>query len=403
MSVWRTYRTEFARRNSDMSLLRRTWNSAVARRELRRVRHATFEQLSSAGYDVRAFDDGAAPIDPRQVARGNLPDNWKYPQPVITPKVAHLRDAVLFGDGTALLPDGFFCYSDIQNIDQNWRRLHRRMMLRIVDPVTDDALIRRPNLQSAVRIPGRCFSARNGGFVGSNFGHFVHCRLSRIYYEDLGAIVPGRDKVIAPPLLSPMKNALFRMVFEGYEIVKVPPAVPLKVEELLLPANLCKAQSFNPAAIASLARRMRRLMAPYAGKDRRRVCVSRRDGNPRWGRNFANSEEYETRMRELGYDVVLATALEPEKQFELWANTTDIVGIHGAGMMNMIMMPWGGNYTEIAGASGSNGRSACPNSTIRCALAAGHRVCGLSTAVDPQGRKMIDISQLEAALSCATP
>ena len=107
-------------------------------------------------------------------------------------------------------------------------------------------------------------------------------------------------------------------------------------------------------------------------------------------------------MRKLGYDVVEVSTLEPEDQFVLWANATSIVGINSAGMMNMIMMPSGGNYIEIAGDSWPDLRSPCPNSTIRCAMAVGHKICGISSGHDLQGRPAIDIDRLEAELSCMT-
>ena len=406
MSIWQTYNAQFAQRNSDMPLLRRLlMMHVVARHELLRVSHSTFEQLSSAGYDVQTYDDGALPFDPKEKIHGALPKNWKIPQPTLIPKIAKLRETLLFMDGSALLPDGRYCYSDTHCINNRWRELQPETykMLRIVDPVTDDALIRRLHLPSPVMIPGRCFSTRHGNEIG-NFGHFVHDVLSRIYYEDLGAIVPGRDKVIAPPLRRPMEKKLFRMVFDGYEIVNVADNVPLKVDELLLPANLCNMQCFNTQAIAALAGRVRSLMVSYADKDKYKVCVSRSDGQRKnLGRSFANFEDYETRMRKLGYASVAVSKLDPEDQFALWSNTTDIVGIHGAGMMNMIMMPSEGNYTEIAGASGPNHRrTPCPNTTIRCAVAAGHQVCGINSVVDEQGRPMIDIAQLESVLSYAS-
>ena len=102
-------------------------------------------------------------------------------------------------------------------------------------------------------------------------------------------------------------------------------------------------------------------------------------------------------MRELGFDIVKVSALDPEAQFDLWANTSDIVGVHGAGMMNMIMMPPGSNYTEIAGMSGEN-RGRCPNWVIRCALASGHRVRGIAGTLDREDRPTIDIERLEGIL-----
>lgn len=387
-----------------MPRLRRAMMNAVARLKFRHVRHATFEQLSSAGYDIRTFDDGAAPIEPEKYARQDMPEQWNFAQPAITPKIAALRDAVLFMDGSALLPDGRFCWFDTHFVGEKWRAPRKTdaeptTTLLYADRETDSALIRRH--KGCIDVPGRCFSLRAKYWEG--FGHFILDVLSRIYYEELGALVPGRDKVIAPPMPWPMQKALFRKVFESYEIVQVPPHAALRVEELMFPANLCRRERFNPAAIAALAKRMRRIAAPYAEKEKNKVSVSPKGAPPgrrmRHKRNFANVEDYETRMRKLGYRVVnaseLASELDPEEQFALWASTTDIVGIHNSGMMNMMMMPSGGNYTEITGTH--HGRI-MTNTMIRSSMAAGHKVAVLVCAPDAQGRQEIDLDRLEALL-----
>lgn len=394
-SVYRVYRMKPEIGYSDMPLLRRLRTSLVARRKLRHVRHVTFDQLSSAGYDVQTIDDGAVSLEPEKIARRDLPESWKIPQPVITPKIATLRDATLFGDGSALLADErHLCYFDTAYTwGTNWgrpRAIDARTHIFFHERATDSALIRRHT--RCIGVPGRCFSARL--FHRRNFCLFVNCVLTRIYYEDLGAIIPGRDKIIAPPFFFPMEETLFRKIFEGYEIVQVPPFAALRVEELLLPANLVKTSSFNPAAIASLAKRLGRIMAPHAANEKHKVCVSRKDSarNNIYGRNFANEEAYEALMRKLNYRILNISEIDSAAQFALWANTTDIVGVHGAGMINMIMMPTGGNYTEIAGATN------CKNSISRLAMATGHLVCGLITALDTEGHPVIDLDRLAAQL-----
>lgn len=360
------------------------------------VHHISFNDLITAGYEIRTYPDDAAAIEFDEVAMEDLPKNWKRPQPVIEPKIAKLRDAMLFKDGSALLPDGSYCYFDFVFSGEWWRKRFSHQALCDIDPDTEGAQVR-PNMPS-IEVSGRCFSTRST--TPENFGHFIHDMLSRIYYEDLGAIAPGRDRVIAPGVFKPMHQVLFRKVFEGYDIVHVPSNMPLKVEELFLPANMCSHEMFNPKALAALASRLRKILAPYAGREKFKVYVSRQDGKKNYGRDFVNIEAHERRMKELGYRIVEVSALDPESQFALWANTTDIVGIHGAGMMNMIMMPIGGNYTEIAGSSvESNQHSPCPNWTIRCALAAGHNVRGILSAVDGQNRPEIDMDRLEMALS----
>ena len=299
------------------------------------VRHASFYDLSAAGYDVRIIDDRASMPEHEKASLRDLPNHWKRPQTVLKPKVATLRDAMVFRDGSVLLPDGRYCHFDTSFSSEEWRKSESHRILCSIDPATEGAFVR-PNMPG-MEVSGSCFSLR--GTNVRNFGHFVHDILSKIYYENLGVIKPERDKVIAPGMPLPMQEALFRKVFENYEIVKVPPKATLKVEKLHLLANLCSHEMFNPAAIAALAKRMRRLMTRYAGKKKNKVCVSRGDGRLRVGkrspgpdcseRNFSNEQIYENRMRELDFRVVNVSELEPELQFALWANTTDIGNYSG--------------------------------------------------------------------------
>ena len=180
----------------------------------------------------------------------------------------------------------------------------------------------------------------------------------------------------------------------------VPIRAALSVEELLLSVNLCKPHMFNTAAIAGLASGMRRISAPYTGKKKYKVCVSRNNPesekkNKATLRDIANMETYETLIRKLGYRVVNASRIDPEEQFALWANTTDIIGIHGAGMMNMMMMP-SGNYIEIMRMD--SGLRSGNNWIARCAIFAGHSLSGLAVHLNAQNRTEIDLDLLETLL-----
>lgn len=351
------------------------------------VRHITLDALSAAGYAVERIEDGATALDP---VPGKVPDNWNHPQQVIVPQVATLKNGTLFQDGSVLLPDGHYCYYDATFNLEPWRERHNRSVMRFIDPDSDDALIR-PHARS-MTVTGRCFSTLSN--TTHNYGHFIHDVLSRIYYEDLGVIAPGRETVIAPQFKFPMQKILFEMVFKGYQIVQAPAGTALEVEDLVLPTNLCSSLRFNPKGIAGLAARMRRLMAPYASTERHKVCVSRRDGKDSGGRAFVNMEAFETGMQAHGYRVVEVSALDPKAQFDLWANTTAIAGVHGAGLMNMILMQ-PGRYTEIGAAPRG------PNYTARCAMAAGHGVSGMAGEINRDGHPVIDLDRLYRLLDKA--
>ena len=353
------------------------------------VRHVTFDELSREGYDIQRIKDGAEPINLVASAPPEMSMHWKHPMPIIEPTIATLRGATLLRDGSVLLPGGLWCFlgPTFTGGGSNWYKRPPPRGLITFDPATNGACMYWP--EDRLTVQGRCFSARHS--MGGNYGQFVHDVLTRIYYEDLGVLVPGRDKVIAPEFPKPMQKALFDKVFSDYEIVRPPVWMPLDVEELLLPANLCTASHFNPAGIASLANRLRRIMTPYVRDEKHMICVSRRDGRKDGRRDFVSEEPYESMMRNLGFLVVEVSTLEPEAQFALWANTTHIVGIHGAGMMNMIMMPRG-NYTEITD------RSHC-HLTARCAMAAGHQVSVIPELKDSHNRLMIDLDRLQSVLS----
>ena len=129
--------------------------------------------------------------------------------------------------------------------------------------------------------------------------------------------------------------------------------------------------------------------------------MSRRDRSEggALGRDFVNMEDYEKRMRKMGYRVIEISKLDPDAQYRIWANCADLVGIHGAGMMNMLMMPEGSKYAEITGAPVDLiPVKYAPTSIARCAMTAGHDVSALSGDLDREGRPAIDIERLETII-----
>lgn len=359
---------------------------------------ANFEDLAEYGYDVQKIPDGAKPLVPDRLSE--IPEKWKHPQEVVVPEVATLRHAILFRLGWAILPPksghhGVFINAGTTQYPErqlNWD--HERFLARIKDHIQSHERL------SAVS--GRCFSARADSI--NNFGKFINDVLTKIYYEKLGVIAPGREKIIAPLFKFPLQKILFEQIFSGYEIIYAHRPVALEVEELVIPANLRAGQRFNPEAVDYLSRRMRSIMAFYAGTEKFKVCVSRRDGNnKRRGRDFINYESFEELAEKMGYRVVVVSTLGPEEQLSLWANTTHLLGVHGAGMMNMIMMPRGGNYIEIANPTYIHDHTLRPDDSAlffiaRSAMAAGHKVVGIESMRDQNGCPVIDLKNVERIL-----
>ena len=362
------------------------------------MRAASFDDLAKLGYDVQLFDDGAKMPKLDEATLLGMPEEWRIPDKIIVPKVVTLRDATLYYNGVASLPprpahareeilfngSWYFPGHFLWQYHEVNEEFHNRV-----------SLLKKGHTRLET-VAGRCFSTRMEYSPG--FAHFCHDVLTRIYYEDLGVIAPGREKVIAPRYEFPIQKVLFESVFADYEIIQTSDDVALQVEELVIPVNLHNLDGLNPKSIETLARRLQHIMSPYVGNGKFKVCVSRSDGSGvRLGRDFINTEEYENLLRDSGYLIVAVSTLEPDAQLNLWANTTDIIGVHGSGMMNMIMMPLGGNHTEIIGASYVNqhGNEVYGNKMVlRCAIAAGHRVRAITSKRNKEGRPEIDLEKV---------
>lgn len=360
-----------------------------SRHALEHVKHASLEELDTVGHTVRTLEAALEPLTITAAKMRSCPENWTREQPGIQAQAAIVQGATLFQEGSFLTPDGLYNY-DAQSFNiAPWRTRHNRTVLRVIDEDTDECLIR-PH-QRTLDVSGRCFSLLSN--TTHNFGHFIHDVLTRIHYEDLGLIAPGREKIIAPNFRFPMQKALFDLVFQGYEVITPPHDTALVVEELIAPANLCDSSAFNPKGIPAVAARLRTALSARASSGPfHKVCVSRRDGKASGGRSFANMDAYEEDMERRGYKVILASDLSLDEQLDLWSNTSDMVGIHGAGMMNMIMMPGESRYTEIV----PHPRG--PFYTARCAIAAGHDVAGYPAESGPDGQSQIDLDMLGSIL-----
>ena len=386
----------------------RTWKNNLAAYFLppflNNVRRANFHQLARFGYVVKWVNDGSIWCGWDEETAHDIFDEWKRPQGIIVPTVAILRNATLYRDGSALLTPKRGHHDQYIFFPGSWYqpgwlyRCEKRHFLKQV-------AMRTQSHRSRISISGRCFSTRMQ--YSSSPGHFIHDVLSRIYYEELGIIVRGRDKIIAPKFHFHVHKVLFERIFEGYDILFTPEEDALEVEELIIPANLCGSWQFNPKGIEALAKRLRRITAPYVGPENYKVCISRKDGsNKRAGRNFENYEEFENLVNEWGYKIVNVSELSTDAQFSLWANTTDLIGVHGSGMINSMMMPCCGRHTEITGApyyDMNSGKIDVSHMTghiclIRLARAIGHKVRVIPSMRDMQNRSVIDLDQVKRYL-----
>jgi hypothetical protein len=90
--------------------------------------------------------------------------------------------------------------------------------------------------------------------------------------------------------------------------------------------------------------RERLMRSPNQTRGRRRIFISRADAR---GRNIVNREQVEALMMGLGFEIVTLAGLSAQRQIEIFSAASHVVGVHGAGLTNVVFCPTGTTVLEI--------------------------------------------------------
>ena len=120
-----------------------------------------------------------------------------------------------------------------------------------------------------------------------------------------------------------------------------------RVHDLLLPSHTAVMGNYNDPIIARLQQRF--LASVRADSTpRRKIFVSRQKASKR---HLVNEAEIVAVMRSCGFDHICLEDYPFHEQVQLMSETKIIVGLHGAGLTNMLFMPPGGAVLELRLAS----------------------------------------------------
>ncbi|MAU98562.1 MAG: hypothetical protein CMP81_22210 [Fulvimarina sp.] len=329
------------------------------------AKHVMFDQLEKLGHQIiSVYEEDLQPFVTGDHNISNCPPNWKKTHDHLAPEIAVLENCYLFPNGAVLTEDSLYIGREAVFTIDPWRKRHGSF---IASEIAEDDSCHVIEPFSVVELSGTyfsCFCAH-----ARNHGHFVHDVLSRVYYEELGAIEPGQVTLLTQPFLFPMQELMFNAVYGAFDRQTFDNTHTLKVERLLVPRNMCRSSAFNPRAIAALRRRLASsdLIGNISGIAAEKVYISRRDGTKSsGGRDFVNHLEIEDLFKQAGYLIAEVSKITAPQQAGLWPGVKTIAGVHGAGLMNMIMCE-DADYLELFGFPRG------PDFTMRCAVAAGHR------------------------------
>lgn len=116
---------------------------------------------------------------------------------------------------------------------------------------------------------------------------------------------------------------------------------PYTIKQLIVPQHTAPTGNYHPLIIRELAEKLRRSTGVTAS---RKVYVSRKKAGKRF---IQNEEEVTATLASFGYETHCFEDYSLADQIELLGETRVLIGVHGAGLTNMLFMPPNSIVCEI--------------------------------------------------------
>lgn len=173
-----------------------------------------------------------------------------------------------------------------------------------------------------------------------NYFHFMTDALSRLAGS---GILSGKYPVLLPQRyknLDYVKESIRRM---GFEIYFFAPGINLKVGRLVLPSHTAISGDYHKDIVPILRERILSDIqiqpAPW-----RKVYISRKKANKR---QVENKDDVEALVLQYGFEIHYFEDYDWKKQLKIMSETKCLISMHGAGLTNMLFMPFGGCVLEF--------------------------------------------------------
>jgi capsular polysaccharide biosynthesis protein len=155
----------------------------------------------------------------------------------------------------------------------------------------------------------------------------------------------------------------------------------LKVQHLLLPAHTALTGSYNHALINELRDRF---IGRLTAKPYKRIYISRQRAAKR---RIINEEEVVMVLESNGYETHFFEDYSLQKQIDIMVQTKSVVGLHGAGLTNMLFMHKGGKILELR-----NHKDSHNNCFFALASAMGHAYYYLANIGNTEDTYSVDVT-----------
>jgi len=127
----------------------------------------------------------------------------------------------------------------------------------------------------------------------------------------------------------------------NFELVPLDSDRSVRANQLLVSNLPCSPGATLPSILKEIRRTFRSI---DSFEDKRRLYVSRQQAS---GRRLKRSDAVEEVLRDLGFEFVFSESMSHSKRREIFGSASVILGVHGAGLTNMIYAPDNCRVIEI--------------------------------------------------------
>lgn len=189
-------------------------------------------------------------------------------------------------------------------------------------------------------LSGPCFLL--DGLASGNYFHWLHDILSMLYGAENH--LPGDCRFLTRGSLTRLQADTLGLLGIGLERVFPMRRSVYRIQELYF-SPLTGKDSFDVPEVLEWLRN--KFVGSRSGtRHGRRIYVSRQGGS---ARRIVNEADVHSVLHEFGFEEVRSEDLSFQEQVNLFHGASSVVGVHGAGLTNLIFCPHGTSVVEIHG------------------------------------------------------
>ena len=171
------------------------------------------------------------------------------------------------------------------------------------------------------------------------YSHWFADALMRL--ENVRNYLSGHT-VLLPACLKQVEYTWRSLELLGYSYTFLDDKTPFRIDELILPSHATNSGNFIPTLINSVREKL--LSGLKQTKPFRKIYISRQKAKRR---RLLNEEQFIDKLKQYGFEVHCFEDYTFQQQLTLMNESIVVIGLHGAGLTNMLFMQAGTSVIEL--------------------------------------------------------